>query len=88
VLVDPWLVGDLQFFGQGRLYTGRKRGFGGSSGVDVDVASIAADTDVILITQVCPRAGDGLWCSRGGAALWWPRAARGGGGGGGVGGGF
>lgn len=52
VLFDPWLVGDLQFFEQGWLYTGKKRGFGGSSGVKVDVASIAQDTDVILISQV------------------------------------
>jgi hypothetical protein len=52
VLFDPWLVGDLQFFEQGWLYTGKKRGFGGSSGVKVDVGSIAEDTDVILISQV------------------------------------
>lgn len=52
MLVDPWLVGDLQFFDQGWLYTGKKRNFGGSSGIKVDVQSIADDTDVILITQV------------------------------------
>lgn len=53
VLVDPWLVGDLQFFDQGWLYTGKKRGFGGSSGVHVDLQQVADDTDVILISQVC-----------------------------------
>eukprot|EP00879_Flechtneria_rotunda_P013078 GHRR01013658.1.p1 GENE.GHRR01013658.1~~GHRR01013658.1.p1 ORF type:complete len:460 (+),score=87.93 GHRR01013658.1:29-1408(+) len=51
VLVDPWLVGDLQFFEQGWLYTGRKRGCGGSSGVAIDVDQVAADTDAILISQ-------------------------------------
>jgi hypothetical protein len=51
VLVDPWLVGDLSFFEQGWLYTGKKRGFGGSSGVQVDVREVAGDTDVCLITQ-------------------------------------
>lgn len=52
VLFDPWLVGDLQFFEQGWLYTGKKRSYGGSSGIKVDLQSIADDTDVILITQV------------------------------------
>lgn len=56
MLVDPWLVGDLSFFDQAWLYTGKKRGFGGSSGVKVDVNSIADDTDVILITQVSSAA--------------------------------
>eukprot|EP00878_Enallax_costatus_P018952 GHUV01019979.1.p1 GENE.GHUV01019979.1~~GHUV01019979.1.p1 ORF type:complete len:263 (+),score=61.67 GHUV01019979.1:305-1093(+) len=51
VLVDPWLVGDLQFFEQGWLYTGKKRGFGGGSGVHVDIQQVADDTDVVLITQ-------------------------------------
>eukprot|EP00775_Hariotina_reticulata_P013066 gene13066-13193_t len=51
VLVDPWLVGDLQFFEQGWLYTGKKRGFGSGSGVNIDVQQVAADTDVILISQ-------------------------------------
>lgn len=51
MLVDPWLVGDLQFFEQGWLYTGKKRNFGGASGIKVDLQSIAEDTDVILITQ-------------------------------------
>jgi hypothetical protein len=52
VLVDPWLVGDLSFFEQGWLYTGKKRGFGGGSGVQIDVREVAGDTDVVLITQV------------------------------------
>ncbi|WIA11643.1 hypothetical protein OEZ85_011746 [Tetradesmus obliquus] len=51
VLVDPWLVGDLSFFEQGWLYTGKKRGFGGGSGVQIDVREVASDTDVVLITQ-------------------------------------
>ena len=60
VLFDPWLVGDLQFFEQGWLYTGKKRGMGGSSGVQVDLQSIADDTDVILITQVTDSLGFGV----------------------------
>jgi hypothetical protein len=52
VLVDPWLVGDLSFFEQGWLYTGKKRGFGRGSGVQIDVREVAGDTDVVLITQV------------------------------------
>lgn len=55
VLVDPWLVGDLQFFEQGWLYTGKKRGFGGASGVKIDVAQVAQDSDVVLISQVRHR---------------------------------
>jgi len=54
--VDPWLVGDLQFFEQGWLYTGKKRGFGSRSGVNIDVQEVAADTDVILISQVMSNA--------------------------------
>lgn len=50
--MDPWLVGDLSFFEQGWLYTGKKRGFGGGSGVQIDVREVASDTDVVLITQV------------------------------------
>lgn len=51
VLVDPWLVGDLQFFEQGWLYTGRKRSTGPAAGVAVDVDQIVSDTDVVLISQ-------------------------------------
>ena len=50
MLVDPWLHGDLEFFDQSWLYRGKKRGF--RNGVSLDINEVAADTDVVLITQV------------------------------------
>ena len=50
VLVDPWLVGDLTFFEQGWAYVGRKRVLGPGR---VNVEEVAAETDLILLSQVC-----------------------------------
>lgn len=47
VLVDPWLVGDLTFLEQYWIYRGEKIKARG-----LDVAEIAASSDVCLITQV------------------------------------
>lgn len=57
MLVDPWLVGPLEFFEAGWLYRGTKRGLG--QGVAIDVGDVAAETDVILITQVRRGGGAG-----------------------------
>lgn len=67
VLVDPWLVGDLTFFEQSWAYVGRKRalGAGGAGGAggggsgnkgaassgEVNVDEVAAETDLILLSQ-------------------------------------
>eukprot|EP00798_Chlamydomonas_sp_ICE-L_P030459 gene30459-35469_t len=45
VMVDPWLVGDLTFADQDWLYRGKKRS------VKVDLPQIAAETDVIVLSQ-------------------------------------
>jgi hypothetical protein len=50
VLVDPWLVGELVFFDQDWLYKGKKRVLNAPGKVDID--AIAAETDVVVITQV------------------------------------
>lgn len=49
VLVDPWLVGDLTFLQQDWLYRGKKRAIGRT--INVDVAAVAAETDVVVLTQ-------------------------------------
>ena len=49
MLVDPWLVGELTFYGQTWAFTGRK---GDLPPVDVD--AVAAKADIIVITQVLP----------------------------------
>ena len=46
MLVDPWLVGELTFYGQTWAFTGRK---GDLPPVDVD--AVAAKADIIVITQ-------------------------------------
>lgn len=73
MLVDPWLVGPLEFFEAGWLYRGTKRGLG--QGVAIDVGDVAAETDVILITQV-RRGGGGRAVAAGQQAR---RGRRGGG---------
>ena len=50
ILVDPWLVGELTFYGTTWAYTGRK---GELPPVDVD--SVAAKADIIVLTQVGGR---------------------------------
>ncbi|GAX77995.1 hypothetical protein CEUSTIGMA_g5437.t1 [Chlamydomonas eustigma] len=52
VLVDPWLVGELVFFEQDWLYKGKKRVLNGPGKVNID--AIAAETDVVVITQYLP----------------------------------
>lgn len=47
-MVDPWLVGELTFFGQDWAFVGRK----GELPV-VDVEAVAAKTDLIILTQAC-----------------------------------
>lgn len=49
VLVDPWLVGRLEFAGQTWLYSGSKRV---ARPETIDVDRLAAETDFILLTQV------------------------------------
>ncbi len=50
VLVDPWLVDDLVFFDQTWLYRGKKRVINVKG--KVDIAEIAAETDVVVLSQV------------------------------------
>lgn len=63
-LVDPWLVGPLEFFGQGWLYSAEKKVLGGSGAASspspsspsphqnkIDVQAVADDTDVVLLSQ-------------------------------------
>lgn len=52
VLVDPWLVGRLEFAGQTWLYSGSKRV---ARPETIDVDRLAAETDFILLTQVRAR---------------------------------
>jgi hypothetical protein len=54
VLVDPWLVDDLVFGDLPWLFRGKKRMLAQGA---VDVAAVAAATDVLLITQVLLWAG-------------------------------
>lgn len=49
VLVDPWLEGDLVFANQTWLYRGSK---GALNDVKLDLDQIAAQADVILLSQV------------------------------------
>lgn len=50
ILVDPWLTGELTFYGQTWAFVGRK---GELPPVDVD--AIAAKADLIVLTQVALR---------------------------------
>lgn len=52
MLIDPWLEGDLTFADQTWLYRGKKRVINTAKGVKVDIAQIAAETDVVVLTQV------------------------------------
>ena len=64
VLVDPWFLGDLVFMDQDWLYKGIKRVVGKSAPVP-DLAALAAQTDVLVLTQVGARpcvAGRGVRC--------------------------
>lgn len=47
MLVDPWLVGELTFYGQTWVFSGKK---GDLPPVDVD--AVAGKADIIVITQV------------------------------------
>ena len=47
ILVDPWLVGELVFYGQEWAFRGKK-----GSLPPVDVDALAAKTDLIILTQV------------------------------------
>ncbi len=58
VLVDPWLVGELTFLEQAWLYRGKKRVIGRS--VTVNVAQVAQETDVVVLTQVGARGWQGM----------------------------
>ena len=60
VLVDPWLEGDLTFAEQDWLYRGKKRVINASKGERVDIDQIAAETDVVVLTQVRRAARVGL----------------------------
>lgn len=50
MLVDPWLVDRLVFAGQDWLYAGSKRVARPDT---IDLEKVAAQTDFILLTQVC-----------------------------------
>ena len=52
VLVDPWLEGDLTFAEQDWLYRGKKRVVNTPKGGRVDLDQLAAETDVVVLTQV------------------------------------
>ena len=60
MLVDPWLEGDLTFAEQDWLYRGKKRVINASKGERVDIDQIAAETDVVVLTQVRRAAQLGL----------------------------
>jgi len=49
VLVDPWFVGELTFLNQDWMYRGSKRVINRTSKVDIN--SIMAETDCIILTQ-------------------------------------
>ena len=51
VLVDPWLEGDLTFAEQDWLYRGKKRVVNTPKGGRVDLDQLAAETDVVVLTQ-------------------------------------
>ena len=53
ILVDPWLVGELVFYGQEWAFRGKK---GVLTPDKVDVDAIAKRADLILLTQVIPPA--------------------------------
>ena len=46
MLVDPWLVGELTFYGQTWAFTGRKGDL-----PPLDVNAVAGKADIIVITQ-------------------------------------
>jgi len=52
VLIDPWLEGDLTFLDQAWIYRGKKRVLNTTKGGKVDIDQIAAETDVVVLTQV------------------------------------